>query len=55
MSATHPPLPLHLTLPQALRQHAQLHPGAVALRQKEHGIWKPIAWSDYHRRALHVG
>lgn len=49
------PLPLHLTLPQALRQHALLHPRRVALRQKEHGIWKPIGWADYHRRALRVG
>ena len=48
-------LPTHLTLPQALRHHAQAHAARVALRQKEHGIWKPFSWADVHRRALHVG
>ncbi len=48
-------LAFHLTLPQALRQHAQAQPDGVALRQKEHGLWKPVRWADYHRRACHVG
>lgn len=48
-------LSTHLTLPQVLRQHAQTQPARVALRQKEHGIWKPLNWADVHRRALHVG
>jgi len=48
-------LPTHLTLPQALRQHAQRRPRAIALRQKEYGIWQPIDWAAYHRRATHVG
>ncbi|WP_295641678.1 AMP-binding protein [uncultured Methylibium sp.] len=48
-------LPTHLTLPQALRAHAQARPQGLALRQKEYGIWQPIVWADYHRRAMHVG
>ena len=44
-----------LTLPQALRRQAQQRPNAVALRQKEHGIWKALSWADYARRAGHVG
>ncbi len=48
-------LAVHLTLPQALRQHAQRRPQAIALRQKEYGIWQPIDWAAYHRRAMHVG
>ena len=44
-----------LTLPQALQQHTQTQPARVALRQKEHGIWKPVRWADYRRRAGHVG
>ena len=43
------------TLPQMLREHARTRPAAVALRQKEHGIWHPVTWADYHRRAMHVG
>ena len=43
------------TLPQMLREHAGTRPAAVALRQKEHGIWHPVTWADYHRRAMHVG
>ena len=43
------------TLPQMLRDHALARPGAIALRQKEHGIWHPVTWADYHRRAMHVG
>jgi len=48
-------LAYHLTLPQVLREHAQHRTHAVAMRQKEHGIWKPVTWGDYHRRAGHVG
>ena len=44
-----------LTLPQQLREQARLRPHAVAIRQKEHGIWKPMTWADYHLRASHVG
>jgi long-chain acyl-CoA synthetase len=48
-------LPVHLTLPQALREQALRRPDAIAIRQKEHGIWKPFGWADVLRRATHVG
>ncbi|HEX5515643.1 MAG TPA: AMP-binding protein [Gammaproteobacteria bacterium] len=44
-----------LTLPQMLRQHARQQPDALALRQKDFGIWRPISWADYYRRARHFG
>ena len=44
-----------LTLPQMLREQAALRPDQVAIRQKEHGIWKPLSWSGYFQRARHVG
>ena len=48
-------LPTELTLPQALSRQARENPAEIALRQKEHGIWKPLTWADYHRRAVRVG
>ncbi len=44
-----------LTLPQQLRLQAERHPLGVAIRQKEHGIWKPLTWAEYHERARCVG
>ncbi len=44
-----------LTLPQMLRQQAQRRTTAVAIRQKEHGIWKPLSWAAYFQRAGHIG
>ena len=44
-----------LTLPQMLREQARRTAAVVAIRQKEHGIWKPLTWSDYFERARHVG
>ncbi|HEX2011321.1 MAG TPA: AMP-binding protein [Roseateles sp.] len=43
------------TLPQMLREQARLRPAATAIRQKDFGIWRPVSWADYHRRACHVG
>ncbi|RJF91921.1 AMP-dependent synthetase/ligase [Noviherbaspirillum saxi] len=43
------------TQAQMLRQQAQLRPDALAIRQKEYGIWRPVSWSAYYRRARHVG
>ena len=45
----------NLTLPQMLRQRAQQQPNRVAIRQKDFGIWNPISWEDYYRRAGHFG
>ena len=48
------PLP-EKTLPQMLREQAQRQPTAIAIRQKDFGIWQPLTWADYLRRASHVG
>ncbi|MCC5859109.1 MAG: AMP-binding protein [Ectothiorhodospiraceae bacterium] len=45
----------NLTLPQMLRENARTRGDAVALRQKDFGIWHPISWSEYYRRARHFG
>jgi len=55
VSAAVPRLASELTLPQALARQARDEPARIALRQKEHGIWKPLTWADYHRRAVRVG
>ncbi|MBT9504860.1 MAG: AMP-binding protein [Burkholderiaceae bacterium] len=43
------------TLPQMLAEQARARPDALALRQKNYGIWHPVTWAQYHRRASHVG
>ena len=43
------------TLPQMLRAQAQRRGGRVAIRQKDFGIWHPLTWADYLRRASHFG
>ena len=50
-SITLPPL----TLPQMLREQARARPDAVAIRQKEFGIWQPVTWATYFDRAQAVG
>jgi long-chain acyl-CoA synthetase len=35
------------TLPKLLAARAALHPDAVALREKEYGIWQRVAWRVY--------
>ncbi|MFZ5510212.1 MAG: AMP-dependent synthetase/ligase [Pseudomonadota bacterium] len=44
-----------LTLPQMLREQARRQPQRVAIRQKDFGIWNPITWEAYYRRACHFG
>ena len=44
-----------LTLPQMLREQARTRPDAIAIRQKDFGIWHPVSWADYYRRAGHFG
>ena len=44
-----------LTLPQMLREQARTRPQRIAIRQKDFGIWHPLSWSDYLRRATHFG
>ena len=43
------------TLPQMLRERARTDAARVAIRQKDFGIWKPLTWADYHRRASAFG
>jgi long-chain acyl-CoA synthetase len=45
----------NLTMPQMLRENARTMPERIALRQKDFGIWLPISWADYDRRARHFG
>ena len=45
----------NLTLPQMLRENARAMPERIALRQKDFGIWLPISWAEYDRRARHFG
>ena len=44
-----------LTLPQQLRHWAATRPHAVALRQKDYGIWEPVTWAGYEQAARHFG
>ncbi len=44
-----------LTLPQQLRHWAHARPDAVALRQKDFGIWEPVTWALYEQAARHFG
>jgi len=42
-------------LPQQLRAWARARPDAVALRQKDYGIWEPFTWAQYEQAARHFG
>ncbi|MEW5420908.1 long-chain fatty acid--CoA ligase [Amorphus sp. 3PC139-8] len=39
------------TLPRILRARAARHGATLALREKEHGIWKRYDWAHYERQA----
>ena len=43
-----------ITVPQLLRQRAAMHGDALALREKEYGIWNPYSWHHYHETARAV-
>lgn len=38
------------TLPKLLRRHYREHPGRVAMRDKERGIWQRYTWKDYYEK-----
>ena len=40
-----------ITIPQLLRQRAKLYGDRLALREKEHGIWKRYSWRHYYETA----
>ncbi|WP_369650962.1 MULTISPECIES: long-chain fatty acid--CoA ligase [unclassified Variovorax] len=44
-----------LTLPQMLREQARRQPQRIAIRQKDFGIWHPLDWAGYLRRASRFG
>ncbi len=39
------------TLPRLLRHRAETLGDKLALREKEHGVWKRYSWASYHRQA----
>jgi long-chain acyl-CoA synthetase len=43
-----------ITIPQLLRQRAAMHGEALALREKEYGIWNPYSWKYYYETARAV-
>ena len=45
-----PDLSVHDTLPKLLSLHAREHAGAVAMREKDFGIWRELTWADVHAR-----
>jgi long-chain acyl-CoA synthetase len=45
----------HATLPGLFRHRVQEMGERVAMREKEFGIWKPISWNEYGRRARALG
>ena len=40
-----------VTLPQLLRHRARLHGEALALREKDYGVWQRITWAEYFEKA----
>ena len=38
------------TFPKLLRLNAREHPGEIALREKDLGLWRSQAWAAYHER-----
>ena len=45
----------HATLPGLFRHRVQEMGQRVAMREKAYGIWKPISWNEYGRRARAIG
>jgi long-chain acyl-CoA synthetase len=45
----------HLPLPQQLQHWARTRPDAVALRQKDFGVWQPVTWAQYAQRSRWFG
>ncbi len=53
MSAPYPDLAQHDTFPKVLAYNAANWPDAIALREKDFGIWNAITWAQYNDRAKH--
>src|SRR5512134_2958559 len=41
---------VHDTFPKVLAHNARTSPNAVAMREKEFGIWNAFTWAEYQRR-----
>ncbi len=55
-AGTHSPDQLKaLPLPQQLLHWARTRPDAVALRQKEFGVWQPVSWAEYAQQSRWFG
>ena len=44
-----------MTLPRRIRERAEATPNAVALREKEFGLWEETSWAGYWETARLVG
>ncbi len=42
--------PMALTMPQILAHHARTRTSALALREKDRGLWRRTTWGDYFER-----
>ncbi len=42
------------TLVRLLRTNAQEAPGAIALKQKDRGIWQPVTWRQYEEACFEL-
>jgi long-chain acyl-CoA synthetase len=40
-----------MTMPQALKRRAELHGDALALREKDMGVWRRVTWTRYFQTA----
>ena len=49
-----PPGPEYNTLPKLLRGWADRAPGAIALREKDFGIWHELTWDGYRTRVAEL-
>ena len=47
--------PPEMVLPRRLLHWAETRGSAIALRQKEYGIWQAHDWAEYARMARHFG
>ena len=45
---------MQTTFPRLLLTHAQERPQAVAMREKEFGIWQPLTWADLSKMVEHI-
>ena len=42
------------TYPKLLRLNAKEHGKEIALREKDHGLWRVVTWNDYQSRVREI-